>query len=75
MVPNSVSQGLHSKFVGTFADRLENSGLTFPVKSGTGALNAPTDERLTSAGNRPRPPPVVVAGFSSTVSPLGEVLM
>ena len=46
-----------------------------PVKSGTGALNADTVARLTSAGNRPRPPPLVVAGFSSTVRPLGEVLM
>ena len=74
-MPNSVSQGLHLKFVGTFADRLENSWLTLPVKLGTGALNADTDERLTSAGSRPRPPPPVVAGFSSTVRPLGEVLM
>src|SRR5579859_4520265 len=46
-----------------------------PWKCGTAAENAGMLARSVAAGNRPRPPPAGVAGFSSTERPLVEVLM
>src|ERR1051326_7749123 len=46
-----------------------------PWECGTGGESAGLRARLTEAGNRPRPPPAGVAGFSSTESPLAEGLM
>jgi hypothetical protein len=75
IVPSSLSHGLHSKFTGTFAAYAEYCALMLPEKCGTAAENSGTLARASAAGNRPRPPPEGVAGFSSTARPLLAVLM